>query len=200
MPESHGWSRGRSERSGTVPVAMVPSPEGESRNRGGSYRSTCKQMDITLTWSEVALAASVGMRRHMEALRVNRADSHGRGVDNGWTDHIEGACGEAAAAKALDIYWNGSVNTFKTGGDVGPYQVRTRSDHTFDLIVREDDADDRVFILVRGRVPNFDVVGWIRASDAKCAKWVQTYGGRPPAYFVPASALHALAELRVRRA
>ena len=154
-------------------------------------------MNICLTWYEVAVSAGVGMRRQMEALRAKRPDAHGRGDANGWSDHIEGACGEAAAAKALNVYWSGSQGTFKTGGDVYTYQIRTRSDHTYDLIVRDDDADDAVFILVRGRVPHFDVVGWILASHAKQPQWSQTYGGRPAAYFVPASALHPLETLRM---
>jgi len=154
------------------------------------------QITVRLTWHEVVLAAQVGMRRHVEALRDARPDANGRSDDDGWTAHVEGACGELAVAKVLDVYWQPSVNTFKRGGDVGLYQVRTRSRATYELIVREDDDDDATFILVRGRSPQFSVVGWIRGADAKRLDWLQTHGDRPAAYFVPDAALSPMGLLR----
>jgi len=129
------------------------------------------------------------MRRQIEALRQHRPDRHGFDGEDGWTIHIEGAAGEMAVAKLRNRYWNGSVNTFKTGGDVGAVQVRTRSKAHYDLIVRDDDRNDDAFFLVIGSIPVFDVVGWIKGRDAKRPEWLQTYGERPPAYFVPQSAL-----------
>ena len=80
-----------------------------------------------------------------------------------------GACGEVAVAKAMGRYWGGSVNTFKSIGDlvsVG-WEIRTRAEHSYDLIIRDDDQDDRVFVLVTGKAPNYVVRGWIKAGDAK---------------------------------
>jgi hypothetical protein len=100
--------------------------------------------------------------------------------------HIEGACGEAAVAKALNVFWSGTVNTFKRGGDIGSkIQVRTRSKSYYELIVRQDDRDDDIFILVTGKAPSFDVVGWTLGKDAKKEQWIQTHGNREAAWFVP---------------
>ena len=151
-------------------------------------------IDVVLTINEAKLAASVGMHRHMEAISHGLPDKHGFTAEDGWTIHIQGAAGEIAAAKALNRYWNGSVNTFKRGGDVGKLQVRTRSRMDYDLIVRPDDRDSDVFILVLGGIPSFRVAGWILGSDAKCEAWLQTHGNRPAAYFVPQESLH-----RIRR-
>src|SRR5690242_2973336 len=129
-------------------------------------------MKVTLDWSELELAAAVGLRRQISSMRDQREDKHGFSGP-GWTIHIEGACGELAVAKALGRYWNGSVDTFKApdlGCDVREaesLQIRTRSNAYYDLIVRPDDADQDVYILVTGRAPEFEVHGWIRGREAK---------------------------------
>jgi hypothetical protein len=144
---------------------------------------------IKLTDSEVEMAAQVGLRRQLEALRKGLPDKHGYEGD-GWGIHIEGALGELALAKFLGVYWDGSVNTFKTKGDLGETEVRTRSRSDYDLIVREDDREDAVYVLVVGKAPAYRVVGWMLGKEAKQDRWVRTYGGRTPAYFVPQAALH----------
>ncbi len=146
-------------------------------------------LKITLDWYEVSVAAKIGAARQIQSLHQGKPDAHGRGKDNGWTDHIAGVAGEIACAKALDLYWRPSVNTFKVGGDVGKIQVRTRSRSNYQLIVRDNDDDDAKFVLVRGAIPHFDVVGWILGKDAKKDEYSQTHGGRPAAYFVPDEAL-----------
>lgn len=148
-------------------------------------------MKVTLEWYEVSRAALVGVSRNVEALRkgcVNRLR-----INDEWSIHILGALGECAFAKATNRYWNGSVNTFKAGGDIGDcIQVRTRSQHSYDLIVRNDDKDEDVFVLVTGGPHDFKIHGWMPAKEAKQQKWLADYGGHGEAYFVPASALRPL--------
>lgn len=144
---------------------------------------------IILTQAELLLAATIGVQRQVEALRQGLPDKHGFDGGEAWTVHIEGACGELAVAKALDRYWSGTINTFKLSGDVGKLQVRTRSRTHYDLLVRDDDCDEDIFVLVVGRAPSYRVVGWIRGKDAKRSEYRQSYGNRPIAYFVPQSAL-----------
>ena len=152
-------------------------------------------MDVKLTGSELYLAAQVGVARQMEAMRKGLPDKHGFDGIEGWTVHIEGAAGEVAVAKALGVYWNGSLNTFKSQADVQRLEVRTRSKSYYELLIRPDDDSKAVFVLVTGRAPDFEVRGWIQGSEAKKDEWLQTYGGRPPAYFVPHDALHPISEL-----
>lgn len=146
---------------------------------------------VTLTDFELRMAAAVGVDRFLNAIqhgwrqRAGNADARGD-----WSQHIEGACGEVAVAKALGRYWNGSVGTFKDGGDVGyRVQVRTRSRHDYDLIVRADDKDDDYFILVTGRAPAFVVRGYVLGHDAKREEWQRDHGGHGAAFFVPQTAL-----------
>jgi hypothetical protein len=152
-------------------------------------------MNVTLTWYEVAIGAYVGIQRQIAALSKRLPDRHGY-IGDGWSEHIEGACGEMAAARAIGQYWTPSVNTFKNGGDVGEIQVRTRSNHEYDLLIRNSDRDDDIFILVTGKVPSFVVRGWLRGSDCKKQEWLKEYGGRPPAWFVPQGSLNSVDHMR----
>lgn len=145
---------------------------------------------VTLTWFELEMAAIVAVRRHVEALRQTRPDRYGAAGDaDGWQLHLEGAFGELAFAKALGRYWDGSINTFHDGGDVGVVQVRTRSRSDYDLIVRDADRDGDYFVLVVGRSPSYTVVGYILGADAKQPKWSKDHGGHGAAFFVPQSEL-----------
>lgn len=144
---------------------------------------------VNLSASEMMAAALIGISRHVSAVKRGLRMAHGIDPDNAWSAHIEGACGEAAFAKAANVFWTSSVNTFKEGGDVRSVQVRTRSKHGYELLVRDGDADDSVFVLVTGRAPSYVVRGWIMGRDAKRREWSQSHGGREAAYFVPHSAL-----------
>jgi hypothetical protein len=151
-------------------------------------------MQIALNSHEVGAAVRVGALRHWEAVRGGMADCHGFEGD-GWGVHIEGALGEMAAAKSLNIYWDGSVNTFKAD-DLAGIQVRTRSQESYELIVRPSDSDNAAYVLVTGKYGKYDVRGWIRGKDAKREEWLANHGSRPPAYFVPHQALKPIEELK----
>ena len=148
-------------------------------------------MIIKLNENELMMAANVGVRRQVEALSKGLKNQHGALASKVWQNHIEGACGELAFAKAMNWYWNGSVNTFKLP-DVGNAQVRTRSSHSFELIIRKNDTG--IFVLVTGMAPQYKVHGWFDSKDVKSI-WLQDYGGREKAYFVPQAELHPLESL-----
>lgn len=153
-------------------------------------------MKVTLNASELQHAAFVGCRRQIEAMCAGR--QHIAGFDGiGWDLHIEGACGELAVAKALNVHWGGAVNTFKLGDDVegAGLQVRTRSKHGYELLVRPGDAPDAAYVHVTGVAPDFVVHGWLFGREAQQPEFLQTYGGRPKAYFVHPKHLRPLDDL-----
>lgn len=158
-------------------------------------------MNVTLSHSELIHAAMLGMRRQIESLRLHRTPANGydRSRSQEWGDHIEGACGECAAAKALNLYWNPTINTFHFAPDLNgvarQIEVRTRSKSHYDLIIRKDDDLSSVFILVTGVSPDFHVVGWIIGHDGAIDSNVKEYGGRPKAWFVPQEQLRPIEEL-----
>ena len=155
-----------------------------------------QSMEVRLTKVEAMLAGQVGIMRHTEALSRKNPDAFGLSSDkDGSGLHVEGAAGEMAVAKALNIYWAATVNTYKDGGDIGRrIQVRTRSKHDYELIVRPSDRDDDIFVLVTGKSPSFQIHGWIHGHEAKKKDYLKGHGNRDPAYFVPHCALRALNE------
>jgi hypothetical protein len=150
---------------------------------------------VVLTSGEILAAATIGMYRNAAAMKRGLSDKHGLEDTWGWSYHIEGACGEAAFAKVMGMYWSAPINTFKRGGDVGAIEVRTRSRHDYELIVREDDSDRATFVLLTGACPRYRVHGWITGAEAKRAEWLQQHGGRESAYFVPQASLSPIWEL-----
>lgn len=146
------------------------------------------QTEIMLSPLELSIAAYVGMVRQITSLKNGRLDQHGCEVDKGWQVHIEGACGERALAKALGIYDCISVNSF-SAPDVGGVQVRTRSKHEYELIVREGDAEDEMFVLLTGLNGRYKIRGGIVGRDARRPEWLKEHGAREAAYFVPQAAL-----------
>lgn len=142
---------------------------------------------ISLSQAETLAAAVTGVMRNLCATYHGRETKFGG--DSAWQIHIEGACGELAVAKALNIHNSHTINTFKEADLGRSIQVRTRSKGHYDLIVRPDDDDDEVFVLVTGAVPDFEIRGWIWGREAKQEKYRANYGGYGEAWFVPAAAL-----------
>ena len=156
-------------------------------------------IEITLTNFEWIRAAYVGVQRQMHSIIRGNADAHGWRNRDGYADHIEGACGELAAAKALGTYWPGHVNVYHGEPDLPPnVEVRMRSRHDYELIVRPSDPTDRVYLLVTGRAPTFRVHGWYDGAAARRDEWSRTHGGRPAAWFVPQSALLPIEDIARR--
>ena len=87
--------------------------------------------NVTLTGYEMAMASDAGRLRNISAMTKGRKESRPQIEGGEWQAHIEGAAGEVAAAKVMNVYWGGSVGTFKNGGDIDGtgWEVRTRSKH-----------------------------------------------------------------------
>jgi hypothetical protein len=150
-------------------------------------------IEVTLTKEEMQMAALVGVARHWESWSKGHKTTFGLDPDASLVSlHIDGAMGEVAVAKALGRYWSAGVNIFK-GPDLGErVQVRTRSRHDYDLLVRPGDKSDHAYIHVTGSAPVLRVWGWVWGHEAKQPEWLREHGGRDPAYFVPADELRKM--------
>lgn len=145
--------------------------------------------EICLKPTEIMTGATIGIMRQMQNMRSGRKNCYGAGNDKAWQMHIEGALGELAFAKHLGAYYAG-VGVFR-GADVGDHEVRTRSSHSYDLILHPDDRDDACFWLLTGSLGNYRLHGWIKGIDGKADRfWSDPAGGRP-AYFVPKTELNS---------
>lgn len=149
---------------------------------------------VTLKKYEIEMAAWVGIRRNQSSIEKNLRHTAGFNGDSERIN-IDGALGEIAVAKALGIYWDGSVDTWKAD-DLRGMQVRATTHESGRLIIRQNDDDSSRFVLVVGRCPTFRVVGWIVAADAKRREyWGSLDPTREPSWNIPQSKLRPMAEL-----
>lgn len=147
---------------------------------------------VTLTDYEILLAASIGVQRRMESMTASRKNAHGFDGEHEWDVDIYGALAEKAFCKFMGWQWSGLVNTFKLPDCGANVQVRHTMLTAGCLIVRPNDADDEIFVLVTGRMPMFTVCGGLFGRDAKQRQYFKAYADRPGAYFVPQSSLKML--------
>lgn len=157
-------------------------------------------MVVTLTTFEVEVAMLVGRRRQENNSAVGvwngRRMRQRWGASNNYEDclnrHQQGAAAEMAVAKALGVYWDMVVDYTPNLVDIQPnIEVRTTTRSNGSLIIHPEDSDDRLFYLVVGELPSYNVVGSIRGADGKRPLWWRESGVRFPAYFIPQSALNS---------
>lgn len=151
-------------------------------------------MMIELTLAEVIQAALAGVMRRVQNMKRGTRDRFGQPTTDYWSIDIEGCCGELAVAKYLGRFWSGAIGDI-SADDVGVVQVRTTGRESGRLILHPEDKDDRVFILVVGNAPRFDIRGWIIAQHGKRDEFWSDPGTGRPAFFVPQSALKPIEEL-----
>ena len=146
---------------------------------------------VKLEKAEVLQATIVAVERMMESIAKGLEHKPPmKQEDNALAYNIEGACGELAYAKARGIYYEPRVNTFKAPDFGSNVQIRTRSDHNYDLLIRDNDKPDHYYVLVTGTLPTYRIVGYILGADAMAQPaWRKNWGGRGEAWFVPQKAL-----------
>jgi hypothetical protein len=97
--------------------------------------------------------------------------------------------GTTPVAKYLGVYWGGA---FGQGGvDIEPnIDVKYTKHEQGRLLVRPDAKDDVKFVLVRGGMPNYELIGWIMGAEAKNPEWLDKPDWRrPEIYCVPEESL-----------
>jgi hypothetical protein len=146
-----------------------------------------------LDWMEMFAAAMTGVMRQIKHRTRGDRPKWNAPIAGGWERDIEGACAEKYAAKQLRAYWFDGLNGET---DVGPYQVRHTSLPDGRLMLHPEDKDGEVFILVVGRAPAFQLVGWCFGYEGKKQDyWSDPTGADRSAFFVPRKVLHDMAEL-----
>jgi hypothetical protein len=113
--------------------------------------------------------------------------------------HRLGAMGEVAVAVHLGLEDHLFTETVARRGSAdlpGDIEVKTRSKHSYDLIVQKDERPDKLLVLVTVQGGTIFLHGWCVAGDVMQERfWADPARGRP-AYFVPKCHLRDIAELR----
>ena len=151
-------------------------------------------VEMELTLIEFNLAVSTSMLRIVASASIgcNHATTYKRSLLKRLHEETVGACGEIAFAKYLGRFFVPSVNTFHSVPDVANAEVRTTDNENGCLIVRDNDADERAFVLAVVIENTVKLVGWTYGRDAKLAEFVRDPHGNRPAWFVPQDRLKAI--------
>ncbi len=155
--------------------------------------------EIPLTIYEWAGCVHVATQRMLASREqgLNHATTYVRTILTRLEEETVGVCGERAYCKLFGLYWNGAVNTFHQQPDVdNGIEVRSTKLSLGRLIVRDNDADDRCYVLMTGphlseaiSDPVMRYHGWIIGWEAKQSHWLDNPNVLRPSWFVPQDAL-----------
>lgn len=145
---------------------------------------------IDLNQEEILQGAIAGAIRNTNAVCRNAKGVNGSERTHYWQNHIEGALAEMAVAKATNKFWSSGD---KSNLDIGDWEIRCTPNPRGELVMRKRDVElgkqDKWFILVRGKYGSYDLIGWILGKDGMQDRYWKQVGDRPPAWFIPESAL-----------
>lgn len=151
---------------------------------------------FTFTEEERQLAVQEGLRRQsVNASKGLRGRNRGPWQgDKALQVHLLGAAGEMAVASYLGMkdHLYRETEPRRGSDDLPGIDVKTRSKHSYDLIVQRQESPDKKFVLVTIENRETLIHGWCYGRDAMNeAYWADPARGRP-AYFVPQRSLRSL--------
>jgi len=157
-------------------------------------------IEFVFSEQERQQAMEEGLRRQ----RVNESKAL-RGRNGGaWKGskaleiHLLGAAGEVAVASYLDMKEHLFKETEARRGsdDLPGMDIKTRSKHSYDLIVQKREDPQKRFVLVTIQDQKTLLHGWCYGHEAMQEQfWADPAKGRP-AYFIPRSVLHSMESLK----
>jgi hypothetical protein len=155
---------------------------------------------FTFTKEERQLAMEEGHRRQAvnEAKGLRGRNRGPRFGDKALKVHLLGAAGEVAVASYLGLKHElFKEKEAKRGSeDLPGIDVKTRSRHSYDLIVQKGENPDKRFVLVTIQDQKTLLHGWCYGEEAMQDRfWADPAGGRP-AYFVGQSFLRPMESLK----
>ena len=112
--------------------------------------------------------------------------------------HLLGAAGEMAVASYLGLkdHLYQETEARRGSDDLPGIDVKTRSRHSYDLLVQKGSSPDRKYVLVTIENQKTLLHGWYYGREAmKDEFWADPARGRP-AYFVRKEYLHSMETLK----
>lgn len=123
-------------------------------------------ISVRLEDYEIEVAVMVGSSRNRSAIGKSSRDVYPCDPVLSWGQHVEAAGAEMAVAKYLGLYWDGSVDTYRSGSGDLPYtQIDVKHSKDGKWKVKEKDSGE--LILVRGTMPDYVIDCYCVADDVK---------------------------------
>jgi hypothetical protein len=141
--------------------------------------------EIVISPDEIELAAIHAVTRRVAHHRNGRREMNVNGITP-WDHEIEAACAELAYCKSRGVYWTGAEQI--CGKDGANVEIRWTKHTNGGLIAYAKDPDDHFIVLMDGKAPRFQIVGYLLARDAKQKEFLTTHGY----YLVPRERIHPI--------
>jgi hypothetical protein len=157
-------------------------------------------IEIHFTEEQRQRAIIEGHRRQHENEKKNRKGRN-KGPEVGQRaleKHLIGAAGELAVAVYLDMeqFVFNDTNPIRGSCDLpGKIDVKTRPNHSWDLLVQLDDDLDKRYVLVTIKAKRIFIHGWIDGAKMR-QEWIKEYVLARPCYCVPQSELNSIEDLK----
>ena len=158
-------------------------------------------ISFVFTPEERQAAMEEGMRRQAvnEAKRLRGRNGGASFGSKALDIHLLGAAGEMAVASYLgmkhELYKE--VEAKRGSDDLPGIDIKTRSKHSYDLIVQKQENPDKKFVLVTIENQQTLLHGWCYGRQAMDVRyWADPARGRP-AFFMPKENLHPMETLTV---
>jgi hypothetical protein len=149
---------------------------------------------------ERKIAMEEGMRRQAvnEAKGLRGRNRGPRFGDKALQVHLLGAAGEVAVASYLGLKHElfKEKEARRGSDDLPGMDIKTRSKHSYDLIVQRNENPDQRFVLVTIEDQKTLLHGWCYGEEAMQDRfWADPARGRP-AFFMPQSELRFMESLK----
>jgi hypothetical protein len=154
-----------------------------------------KDFPVILTNPDLELCMKVAIKRQERNAAAGRENYNSTQFP--YIAHLQGAWGECAAAKLLNLEWNIGTFSSRFNGDVGDLEVRHRPNHKWDLFLHKKDDPEKLFILVTGQWAIQRVRGWLLGAEGMIDSHWGTVPKQPhrPAYWIKPTYLHDMRSL-----
>lgn len=152
-------------------------------------------VEIRLDWNELFAAACVGVFRRLEGV-YEKMNTNKHAYKSDWATDIDGAAAEMAVARHFGRYWSFHSMNFTDDDVTGGIQVRSTAHKSGCLIIRANDPDEKIYVLVITEAPVFRIVGYMRAADAKVEEFerkADDFGAK--CWWVPQNRLRDISEI-----
>jgi len=160
-----------------------------SRQSVGTYKDYMNHPIVKLEKYEFHNAAYTGFLRQLNSdWRTNTNTFKETYVGQSWYNSIVGACGEAAVAKYLNVYWGAGYDTFNQSDLLGlSCEVRTSPFRVSKPKVKPQDKRMVIAVIASENCKRtFKIWGWLEAEEAKQDEWY--YAHNNPCWFPPVTA------------
>jgi len=128
----------------------------------------------SLNKQEMLLGLEDGKRRLFQGLERSALHNLSGNPTYGWEHEIEAACLEIALAKKTGLKWTGHYGNPKLR-DVEHLECRWITRASYGLAIKPRDCMDAPYVLGRGRLGEYEFLGWYFGREARKDVWLKKH-------------------------